>query len=446
MQRITGTTFLASVLVASTFLAPTGSATAAAFDSAEPQSIQETCTTSAANVPRAARYAPAETQRSEKLARRQDKDQLGHSAVTNDPTPALQAQTSVCTKDASERYRKIAEEGGWPNLAKPLRLGDTSEEIETLRRRLAIEGDLNHDATSGNKWDEELTNAVKHFQWRAGLQQSGEVDKATQNALNVPAAIRARELAASAQRIADLKIPFNDRYIVVNIPSASVEAVESGRVAERHAAVAGDIDHRSPQLTASITGITINPTWTIPRSIVENEMIPKLRKDPFYLRRAKIHILDYRGHQVSARRIHGLRGRVEGLTFRQDPGRENSLGTLRIDMPNSENVYMHDTPAKRPFADDYRFLSHGCVRVDGIYDLANWLLHATEGREIPDRDDIVETVQKKDQRKIPLSKPVAVTWIYLDAWESDDGLVHFRSDVYNLDAAQVSRPDGQALR
>jgi murein L,D-transpeptidase YcbB/YkuD len=106
--------------------------------------------------------------------------------------------------------------------------------------------------------------------------------------LNVPADVRARELEASAKRIAYVKVDFGQRYVVVNIPSASVEAVQDLRVAQRHAAVAGELDHQSPQLIAAIRSITINPAWTIPRSIVESEVIPKLKQNPHYLRRAKL--------------------------------------------------------------------------------------------------------------------------------------------------------------
>jgi murein L,D-transpeptidase YcbB/YkuD len=149
-----------------------------------------------------------------------------------------------------------------------------ANDVERLRQRLSIEGDLPQDGGSGDGWDDALTDAVTRFQHRAGLHQSGEIDEAM-NELNVQADVRARELEASAKRIADVKIDFDQRYVVVNIPSASVEAVQDLRVAQRHAAVVGELDHPSPQLIAAIRSITINPAWTIPRSIVESEVIPK---------------------------------------------------------------------------------------------------------------------------------------------------------------------------
>jgi murein L,D-transpeptidase YcbB/YkuD len=249
----------------------------------------------------------------------------------------------------------------------------------------------------------------------------------------VPADVRARELEASAKRIAGVKVDFDQQYVVVNVPSASVEAVQGLRVGQRHAAVVGELDHQSPQLTAAIRSITINPAWTIPRSIVESELIPKLKKNPRYLRRAKLVVLDRKGHKINARRIHWADA-AASLTFRQEPGSKNPLGTLRIDMPNRQAVYMHDTPSKQTFASDYRFLSHGCVRVDGIYDLATWLLNANS-KDHWDRDAIVDAVREGGQKRIDLAKAVPVAWIYLDAWASADGTVHYRPDVYGLDGA-----------
>src|SRR5262249_615803 len=132
-------------------------------------------------------------------------------------------------------------------------------------------------------WDETLAGAMKNYQRRAGLQPTGQLDEATLKALNVPAGTRARELESTANPIANIRIPFDQRYVAVKIPSASVEAVENQRTVQRHTAIAGKNDHPSPQLTAAIQGITLNPTWTIPHSIVENELIPKLKRDPHRL-------------------------------------------------------------------------------------------------------------------------------------------------------------------
>ena len=172
---------------------------------------------------------------------------------------------------------------------------------------------------------------------------------------------------------------FGDRYVVVNLPSTSVEAVENGVVAHRYVAIVGDPEHPSPEIAAHISVINLNPTWTVPSSIIKKEIIPKMQKDPGYLARSKIRILDGAGNEINPRSIDWSTERAANYMLRQDSGAGNSLGSIRIGMPNKLAVYMHDTPSKRLFGADYRFLSHGCVRVQGVYDYAEWLLQGTPG-------------------------------------------------------------------
>ena len=131
----------------------------------------------------------------------------------------------------------------------------------------------------------------------------------------------------------------------------------------------------SPEITAKIASVLINPAWVVPASIVKRELAPALRRNPNYLAREHIRVFDGRGREIDLRRLRGLSAeRAAMFTFRQDPGPKNSLGSIHLDMPNKDEVYMHDTPNKNLFERDYRFLSHGCVRVEGVYDLASWLL------------------------------------------------------------------------
>jgi L,D-transpeptidase YcbB len=171
-------------------------------------------------------------------------------------------------------------------------------------------------------WDVALTDALKHYQLRLGLRQTAIVDKTTLRALNVPAADRARELQGSVQRLAIAQnLPFDRRHVIVNIPAAAVEAVEGGRVVNRYAAVVGGRDHPSPQIQAKITDIIANPTWTLPSSIIRNEIIPKMVKNPLYLFRMRIKILDGKGREVNPRRIdwsHPTRRR--NICFAKMPG------------------------------------------------------------------------------------------------------------------------------
>ncbi len=191
--------------------------------------------------------------------------------------------------------------------------------------------------------------------------------------------------------------------MVVNIPSASVETVENGEVYKRYVAVVGDPDHPSPEVDAKVVAINLNPTWTLPASIIKNEIIPKMQKDPGYLNREKIRILDGQGNPINPRSIDWTSQKAVNYTLRQDSGTANALGSIRINMPNKYAVYMHDTPSKRFFGADMRFLSHGCVRVQGVYDLAAWLLQGTPGS--PDglwtRDTISASIEGGDAQGAP---------------------------------------------
>jgi len=358
------------------------------------------------------------------------------TALSADPEPTLQPNTFFATAKASERYAAIVDAGGWPTDIAALHPGVKATEVAKLRKRLAIEGDLDAFHSGGQTWDAELTAAVKRFQARMGLRQTGIVAGATLKAMNVPASVRFRELASSANRLAGVNFPFGDRYVAVNIPSTSVEAVENSRVVHRYVAIVGDPEHPSPEIAAHIQLINLNPTWTVPTSIIKKEIIPRMQRDPGYLTRQKIRILDGSGQEINPKAVDWSTERAANYTLRQDSGAGNSLGSIRIGMPNKLAVYMHDTPSKRLFGADYRFLSHGCVRVQGVYDYAEWLLQGTGGgpNGVWDKAALQAKVKEGAPYDIRLATSVPVIWVYLTGWSNGDGPANFRDDVYSLDA------------
>jgi hypothetical protein len=357
------------------------------------------------------------------------------TALSSDPEPTLEPNTFFATAKASERYGAIVDAGGWPTDLVATRPGDKGPEVAKLRRRLTIEGDLDAAHATGQTFDADLTAAVKRFQARMGLRQTGVVAGATLRDMNISAKVRFKELASSADRLAGANFEFAERYVVVNLPSTVVEAVENGKVAHRYVAIVGDPDHPSPEITAHIQSVNLNPTWTVPTSIIKKEIIPHMQRDPSYLARAKIRILDGSGQEVNPRSINWSSERAVNYTLRQDSGAGNSLGSIRINMPNKLAVYMHDTPSKRLFGADYRFLSHGCVRVQGVYDYAQWLLEGTGGGPAGawDKAAMQEKVKEGAPYEVRLAHSVPVIWVYLTGWANADGLANFRDDVYGLD-------------
>jgi L,D-transpeptidase YcbB len=364
------------------------------------------------------------------------------TALSDDPRPTLQPDTFFATAKASERYSAIVDAGGWPTDIAAIGPGTKGPAVTKLRKRLAIEGDLPAAEASGLAWDNGLTAAVKRFQGRMGLRQTGIVSGATLKAINIPAKVRFTQLASSANRLAGLNFSFDERYVVVNLPSTQVEAVENGRVVHHYIAIVGGPEHPSPEISAHIQAVNLNPTWTVPTSIIKKEIIPRMQRDPGYLTRAKIRILDNSGKEINPKSVDWNTERATNYTLRQDSGTSNSLGSIRINMPNKLAVYMHDTPSKGLFGADYRFLSHGCVRVQGVYDYAAWLLEGTPGSW--DKAAMQAKIKEGAPYSINLTKAVPVIWVYLTGWSNGEGPANFRDDVYNVDSVGGAQVSAQA--
>ncbi|MGF3024617.1 L,D-transpeptidase family protein [Methylobacterium aquaticum] len=367
--------------------------------------------------------------------------------MSQDTTPTLTPATFLDTLRAAERYQALVEAGGWPALPADLTVkpGERSPAIPALRRHLALTEDLPPGSLETDQLDPGLVAALKRYQARHNLPETGLLGRQTVAALNVPASVRQRQLAASANRLIGSSFPFGDRYVVVNIPSAAVEAVDHGSVARRYVAVVGKPDRASPMVETKITNINFNPTWTVPVSLIKKDIIPHMRKDPGYLAKMHIRMLDGQGQEVQPTAVDWSTERAVNYTLRQDPGFDNSLGQVRIDMPNRHAVYMHDTPSKSLFSRDVRFHSSGCVRVADVKALVGWLLDGTPGPNGPGSVwgpmEIETGIATGERRDIKLAKPIPVTFVYLTGYATPDGRVHFRDDVYGLDSGKDTGKD-----
>jgi len=335
-------------------------------------------------------------------------------------------------KEALLSYSAIQVRGGWPSLAADPQLvpGGSGPSVASLRRRLAITEDLSAQQEAGDSYDAAVGEAVKRFQLRHGLEPTGSVNAPTLRALNVPVAARIKQLEASLERLLGMDFIFAERYVVVNIPAAFVEAVAHDKVERRYRVIVGKIDKPSPTLTAYITAINLNPTWTVPLSITKKEIFARMRKDPSYISRMHMRILGPHDEEISPQAVDWSSDRSPNFTVRQDSGNYNALGNLKIDMPNPYSVYMHDTDARRLFANDYRFDSHGCTRVDNVRDLAAWILDDVPGWNRAAIDAGIATGVLK---VINLPRRMPVAWVYLTGWMTRDGTINFRDDVYKHD-------------
>ncbi len=354
-------------------------------------------------------------------------------ALSSDPV--FDEDTFQRIKDALLFYSDIQVRGGWPTLPADAKLapGASGPDVVTLRQRLVISDDMPAKDAAGDNYDAAVTEGVKRFQLRHGLDVTGSVNAATLKALNVPVGVRIKQLEASLERLLGMDFSFAERYVVVNIPAAFVEAVNNGKVERRYRVIVGKIDKPSPTLTAYITSVNLNPTWTVPLSITKNEIIAHMRRDPSYLSRMHMRVLGGHDEEINPASIDWASDRSPNFTVRQDAGTWNALGNLKIDMPNPYSVYMHDTDTRKLFADDYRFDSHGCTRVDNVRDLAAWILQ--DGPPGWDRAAIDAGIAAGQTKIINLPHKMPVAWVYLTGWVTKDGVVQFRDDVYRHDEA-----------
>jgi murein L,D-transpeptidase YcbB/YkuD len=346
--------------------------------------------------------------------------------------PIFSPQTVSYIEQAIAQYQGIVAQGGWPMVpaTKKLKLGVVDPDVVPLRQRLMASGDLSRNAGISNAFDTYVDAAVKRFQSRHGLPADGVLGQYTFAAMNVTAPVRLGQLETNLVRLRSMSGFLGERYVMVNIPAAQIEAVEGDRVALRHTAIVGKIDRQTPILNSKINEIIVNPYWNAPESIVRKDIIPLMRKDPEYLTKNHIRILGPGGTEIDPKTIDWSTEDAAKLHFRQDPGQINAMASVKINFPNPHAVYMHDTPQQSLFSKLMRFDSSGCVRVQNVRDLVTWLMRDTPGW---DRRRFEATIKSGESTPVELSNPVPVYFTYISAWSTGDGVAHFRDDIYGRD-------------
>lgn len=352
--------------------------------------------------------------------------------------PTLSPDNLGPMKAAVRKYADIVARGGWDSLpAVELRLGVTHPAVVALRRRLEAEGDLQHEGGYAQTFDSYVEKAVKRAQTRNGMAPTGVLDKATILALNVPASARLRQLRTNLVRIESLAAPTKGRYVVVNIPAAQIEAVENNEVVSRHAGVVGKIDRPTPILKSAIHEVNFNKEWILPPTVINQDLIPKLRdraKIPEVMKRYGVDIYaDYgayqKGRRLDPMEVNWNSPAAANFFYAQKPGDENPLGFVKINFHNPYSVYMHDTPGKSIFARNFRAESSGCVRIQNIPQLTAWLLRDNGW----DLGRVNEMKVSGETQNVTLKQRVTLYFAYVTSWATPDGMAHFRRDLYNRD-------------
>ncbi|UWX57279.1 L,D-transpeptidase family protein [Chlorobaculum sp. MV4-Y] len=371
-------------------------------------------------------------------------------AVLRNPSPKY-----VLLRKNLLRYRKIAENGGWqpvyqgPNIEK---VGQVDKRMPLVRQRLILSGDLSPDAPLSSikplpadssatgaplappippdrVYTQELFDAVRAFQQSHGLSADGIIGIETLNAMNYPAELRANQIRVNLERERWYDGILGRTYVMVNIPAFSVEYVKDNEVRWTSRVIVGKPNTQTPIFAAQIQSVIFNPHWVIPPGILAKEAIPAIRKDVGYLAKYQLTVVDSNGKPVDPSRVNWYSD--GGFPYRlvQASGDDGALGRIKFNMPNRFNVYMHDTPTKPLFERSYRAYSHGCVRVDRPYELAEYLMRDSENWSL---SKIKAAIDTGKTRTIPLTVKVPVYFFYQTAF-ADGNKIGFRDDIYDRD-------------
>jgi L,D-transpeptidase YcbB len=342
--------------------------------------------------------------------------------------------------------------GDWgPEVrASKLERGQGGEAVVALRNRLIRMGYLRRNASAS--YDDRMVQAVATFQRDHGLRPDGVAGPATLEQINVSAATRLSQIMVAMERERWINRPGGrgDRHVWVNLPDYRVKLYDRGRVAFETKSVVGSslFEKRTPEFSDQMEYMEINPDWTVPRSIIGRDYLPKLQQNPNAAR--YLELIDPRGRVVPAE----LRSRIDfsqytertfPFTMRQPPGRSNALGTVKFMFPNPYAIYLHDTPERHLFQRDVRTFSSGCIRLHDPHDFAYMLLGQQMNSPEPYFQGILAS---RRQTIVPLDEPLPVHIDYRTAFTEPKGPVQFRGDMYGRDAriwAQMENA-GVALR
>lgn len=346
---------------------------------------------------------------------------------------------------ALAHYRGIAAAGGWTAVPEgpTLKPGMDAPAVAALRARLLPPGGARADSgASGHTFfDSDLERAVRAFQRDHGLEEDGLVGKDTRAALNVSAAARVEQLRVNLERIRWVFRDLEDEFITVNIAAFRAAFIRAGKTAWRARAVVGRPYRQTPIFKAAMTHVIFNPTWTVPPTILKNDVLPAVRKDPGYLAERGLRVLSRDGTSVDPPTVDWASVRGAGFPYllRQAPGPKNALGRVKFMFPNPHLVYLHDTPSVDLFERAERTFSSGCIRVERPLELAALLLQPNAGWSPA---EMTRALADEVPRRFNLERRVTVMLLYLTAFRAEDGTVQFRRDVYDRDAAVLKALDG----
>lgn len=338
-------------------------------------------------------------------------------------------------------YRDWVGKGGWPKVANGRRksvLGESNSQIESIKRRLVVTGELSASNAIGSNFDKALEGAVKRFQREHGLEVDGTVGAATLLALNMSAEERVAQIVANMERWRWMPRLLPKERIWVNIPDFTLNVFDGDKSILEMPVVVGTYNNKTPLLQSSVNLVVLNPEWNIPESITKKEMLPKLKQDPNYLKRQNIQVVQ----QIDGKTVLRDSSEVDfsslqpgDFRLKQASGSGNALGKVKFLFPNPYAVYLHDTTAKSLFTHGVRAYSHGCVRVSQPLELASTIFSSSKEW---DKSKIEQAIKSGRRKSISVDNEMPVFILYWTAVEAKNGDMLLLNDIYGIDR-QVAR-------
>ncbi len=345
-------------------------------------------------------------------------------------------------REQLREYRRIAASGGWPEVTDgpTIKPGMADARVPALRRRLEITGDIGvARITAPDLYDVGLEDAVKRFQARHGMTADGAVGAGTRAAMNVPVSARIDQLRVNLERGRWVLHEIRGEFVLVDVAGFDVAYFRDDEPIWTSKVVVGRPYRETPVFKSEITYVVFNPTWTIPPGILAKDTLPAVKRDPAYLARHRIKVIDRNGREVSPWSVDWNRySNSIPYQLRQDPGPDNSLGLVKIMFPNPYLVYLHDSPAKSLYDRDERAFSSGCIRVARPFELTELLLNDPAQWNAASMQAVIASGKT---RTVNLAKPVPVLILYWTAQPTPDGQIIFRNDIYGRDAPTLRALD-----
>jgi L,D-transpeptidase YcbB len=311
-----------------------------------------------------------------------------------------------------KEYRNIQKKGGFPPIEaqkKTFVLGQNDFIMLDVKRYLFLTGDLAENDNSPTFTDS-LSKALMNFQHRMGLNETGTINHQTIIEFNKPIEFRIKQMMVNMERLRWIPVEIEKDYLLINIPEFRLHIFENDKQVWMTNVVVGKEVKQTSIFRGNLSQVVLNPYWGIPKSIVKNEILPHIQRNPNYLADNNIEIIDG--------------------NYRQKPGKNNALGKMKFMFPNNYHIYLHDTPSKGLFEETNRAFSHGCIRVENPKRLAYYLLRNNSKWNI---ERIDKTLETDNQVGIRIDHTVPVYIAYFTAWVDEKGQLNFRNDLYNLD-------------